>query len=113
MRYHRGPGKERDPRGRAAAAVRTCLRCGQSGHTTSECPMPRSSTNSPSKRPATSQSVESMAVGKKSGMVIFQDADGHELHHARPRSICISLWIWPTTSLLGAPGSVGLPVGED
>ena len=54
VRYHRGPGKERDPRG------------------------PRSSANSPSKRPATSQSVESMAIGLETGMVIFQDVNGHE-----------------------------------
>ena len=78
FRCSRGPGKERDPRGRAAAAMRTCLRCGQSGRTTSDCPMPRSSNNSPSKRPATSQSVESMAVGLETGMVIFQDANGHQ-----------------------------------
>ena len=77
-RYSRGPGKERDPRGRASAAMRTCLRCGQSGHTTSECPMPRSSGNSPTKRPATSQSVESMAVGLETGMATFQDVNGHE-----------------------------------
>ena len=78
VRYHRGPGKERDPRGRASAAMRTCLRCGQNGHTTSDCPVPRSSANSPSKRPATSQSVESMAIGLETGMVIFQDVNGHE-----------------------------------
>ena len=58
--------------------MRTCLRCGQSGHTASECPMPRSSGNSPTKRPATSQSVESMAVGLETGMVTFQDVNGHE-----------------------------------
>ena len=78
VKYSRGPGKERDPRGRASAAMRTCLRCGQPGHTTVDCPMPRSSANSPSKRPAVSQSVESMAVGMETGMVIFQDANGHE-----------------------------------
>ena len=39
VRYQRGPGKERDPRGRASAAMKTCLRCGQLGHTTSDCPI--------------------------------------------------------------------------
>ena len=78
VKYSRGPGKERDPRERASAAMRTCLRCGQPGHTTVDCPMPRSSANSPSKRPAVSQSVESMAVGMETGMVICQDANGHE-----------------------------------
>ena len=77
-RYSRGPGKQPDPRGRASAAMRTCFRCGQTGHTSADCPVPRPSSNSPSKRPATSQSVESMAVGLETGMVIFQDANGHE-----------------------------------
>ena len=75
-RYSRGPGKQPDPRGRASAALKTCFRCGQTGHMSAECPVPRS--NSPMKRPATSQSVESMAVGGETGMVIFQDVDGHE-----------------------------------
>lgn len=78
VKYSRGPGTERDPRGRASAAMHTCLRCGQPGHTTVDCLMPRSSANSPSRRPAASQSVESMAVGMETGMVIFQDANGHE-----------------------------------
>ena len=77
-RYTRGPGKQPDPRGRASAALKTCFRCGQTGHMSAECPVPRSTTNSPSKRPATSQSVESMAVGLETGMVIFQDSHGHE-----------------------------------
>ena len=75
VRYPRGAGKQPDPRGRAAA-LKTCFRCGQTGHMSAECPVPRSS--SPMKRPATSQSVESMAVGKEAGMVIFQDVHGHE-----------------------------------
>ena len=41
----RGKGKEPDPRGRAKAAGSppTCLRCGQTGHMTYNCPVPKSS----------------------------------------------------------------------
>ena len=73
MKYPpRGPGKA-DPRGRAQAALAstTCLRCGQQGHTTYNCPVPK---GSPKKRSAPTESV----VGDEHGLVIFLDDRGHE-----------------------------------
>ena len=71
----RGPGKPADPRGRAHAALAstTCLRCGQQGHTTYNCPVPR---GSPKKRvaPGPTESV----VGDEHGLVIFMDDRGRE-----------------------------------
>ena len=83
VRYpSRGSGKTPDPKGRAAAAS-ICFRCGQSGHTTYNCPVPKSGSN-PNKRQATG-SVEGMAThgdcreeNKELGMVIFSDQTGAE-----------------------------------
>ena len=78
----RGAGKAPDPKGRAAAAA-ICFRCGQSGHTTYNCPVPKNNSTS-NKRQATG-AVEGMAAHgdgnvemKEHGMVIFTDQSGAE-----------------------------------
>lgn len=77
----RGPFRsgKADPRGRAQATLTppSCLRCGQPGHTTHNCPVPRSpsTSNSPKKRPNTS--IESMAV--EHAAVTFQDEYGERM----------------------------------
>eukprot|EP00435_Cladocopium_sp_Y103_P035039 s1888_g9.t1 len=77
----KGRGKEPDPKGRAKAAGSiggqpTCLRCGQVGHMTYNCPVPRG--NSPPKRKAAP--TESIVDHSESGHVTFTDIDGNERH---------------------------------
>ena len=78
----RGAGKAPDLKARAAAS-NICFRCGQPGHTTYNCPVPKTTTTS-NKRQA-SGPVESMAAHldviaeqNESGMVIFTDQTGAE-----------------------------------
>ena len=70
----RGRGKEPDPRGRAQSAMSTCLRCGQQGHLTYQCPVPRSS--SPTKKRAAP--TESTVGDVEHGHVLFMDNRGQE-----------------------------------
>eukprot|EP00435_Cladocopium_sp_Y103_P072700 s52_g41.t1 len=77
----KGGGKQPDPKGRAKAAGSiggqpTCLRCGQVGHMTYNCPVPRG--NSPPKRKAAP--TESTVDHIESGHVTFTDIDGNERH---------------------------------
>ena len=75
VHYGKGPPKGADPRGRAKAVFASaCLRCGSTSHKTAQCT--QSAGQKPSqgtKRPA----VESVA-NVETGLVIFEDRDGHE-----------------------------------
>ena len=75
VHYGKGPPKGADPRGRAKAVFASaCLRCGSTSRKTAQCT--QSVGQKPSqgtKRPA----VESVA-NVETGLVIFEDRDGHE-----------------------------------
>ena len=73
----RGRGKEPDPKGRAAASGTspTCLRCGQVGHMTYNCPVPKSGASKRKTAP-----TESTVDHSEHGHVIFSDDKGHERH---------------------------------
>ena len=62
----RGKGKDPDPKGRAQSAM-TCLHCGQQGHLTYNCPVPRSA--SPTKKRAAP--TESTVADVEHGHVLF------------------------------------------
>ena len=66
----RGRGKEPDPKGRAAASGTppTCLRCGQVGHMTYNCPVPKSGASKRKTAP-----TESTVDHSEHGHVIFSD----------------------------------------
>eukprot|EP00435_Cladocopium_sp_Y103_P052050 s2315_g16.t1 len=77
----KGKGKQPDRKGRAKAAGSiggppTCLRCGQVGHMTYNCPVPRG--NSPVKRKTAP--TESTVGDVEHGHVIFTDNHGCERH---------------------------------
>ena len=81
VRYPSYPPKQADPRGRAQSAMtpQTCLRCGQTGHTTVNCPVPK--TPSPNKKrpsPPTESTAVDAVVEPESGHVVFQDQHGRE-----------------------------------
>ena len=73
----RGKGKEPDPKGRARASSGppTCLRCGQVGHMTYNCPVPKGGATKRKTAP-----TESTVNHSEHGHVIFTDLGGHERH---------------------------------
>ena len=75
----RGKGKEPDPKGRAKASGNspTCLRCGQVGHMTYNCPVPKAGGGASKRKTAPTEST----VGDvEHGHVIFTDDHGCERH---------------------------------
>ena len=76
IRYPPSTGGKSDPKGRARANM-TCLRCGQQGHWSANCPQSASPKSSGTKRPAPTESM-AQSVNTEDAMIIFQDSTGAE-----------------------------------
>ena len=115
VRYPPRNSKEADPRGRAYTTLATtCLRCGQQGHTTHNCPQPRSTTSSPTKKRAAPTESTALDGDGEAGMVTFPRpvwSRALGLCDAGPWCQCIPHGLWTLQPLRQHAGRTWLPKG--